>query len=188
MYLQIIVTRTQKCSFSQGLQFQMQLQILSFFAQSSSTQWQHRCDKRLPMVPSRDIISVLSWGTIRLILITMGKSQYLLNTMSCLLQMPYDMKGYWVFFCLFVFLFSFSWISRSSCGQVSVTFSLTETTKWMLSTEGRSAAEINCLAFTSKFSQEKICLYVKTTDCVSCKWSSIEAFDTLKVTSPFCWH
>lgn len=80
---------------------------------------------------------------------------------------------------LLLVLFSFSWISRSPCGQVSVTFSLIKTTKWVLSTEGKSAAEVNCLACISMFLQEKTYLYVKRKDCVSCKWTSVKAFDTL---------
>lgn len=135
--------------FHKGLQFQMQLQILSFFAQSSSTQWWHRCDKGLPMDSRRDIISVLSWGTFRLIFITIDKTlQYLLFMEQNILMLnstcmyvvfryicncreasifstlcPVYSDAIW-YERLLVFLFSFSWIPKSPCGQVSVTFRL----------------------------------------------------------------
>ena len=95
----------------------------------------------------------------------------------CVLPVPdaiqYE-RDFWLFF------FFLSWISRNPCGQVSVTFSLTTATKWMLSTEGKSAAETNCLALPSEFSQERTDLSVsKWKDRRSYKWTFAKAFDTL---------
>lgn len=76
--------------------------------------------------------------------------------------------------------FFLPWISRNCCGQVSVTFNLTTATRWILSTEGKSAAETNCLSLPSKSSQERTVLSVsELKDCGSYKWTFVRAFDTL---------